>query len=290
MFKDVLKNKWIMILFFVLLFVGKYGQVVYADVDKDSVAISNLPGDADNNGLITISDAQLILKAALRIDLFDSNGKQIFVRNISENTLANAQLVLKASLKIISLDDLEVMRPYIDNISNVSTGSSVEIPTGPAIEIPTNPAIEVPTEDAVEVTPVAIDYAQIYIETIDSYKLTYFVDGLYFMAINTDAMVGCSDEDKKAVITYFENQGYRVIPATKEQLIEQGLVKNPNSSSERIIDGVYIQCSKIEVEKDRIVVFGSELYSALSSKIYETIFEVEDGVWKLVSSNVIGVS
>lgn len=65
---------------------------------------TQVKGDVDQDGFLTLSDAQLALKIALKITTADS--EQYTIANVdgdSSVTLSDAQLILKAALKIITL-------------------------------------------------------------------------------------------------------------------------------------------------------------------------------------------
>lgn len=262
---------------------------------------TSICGDANADGAITLADAQMVLKAALKIDIIAEDGTIIDVQNISECNLEKAQLVLKAALKIISLEELEALLSQDDDKAQVPTGPAVEVPSGSAIEVPTDGAVEVPTKPSVEIPTgdavdiptdgalevtweaVEIDYAQIYIDAIYSY---YKGSNNEFMAIDTDSLTGASKEEKDEVIAYFKNKGVEVKEASWEQLEEQGLISNPGTVSARVIGGVSISIGDVEITQNRIVVQVHRIYGALDGAGFEICFEVQDGKWCLVSKRV----
>ena len=70
--------------------------------DKPLPSEPVVTGDLDGNGKIDLSDAQMVLKAALKIMVLDESGrKKADINRDGKVTLADAQLVLKMALKII---------------------------------------------------------------------------------------------------------------------------------------------------------------------------------------------
>lgn len=86
---------------------------------------SSVPGDANGDGIVTLADAQLVLKAALKlIKISELDESAADVDGRSGISLGDAQLVLKGALKLITLNKKETtiqifirnIVPYVQNI------------------------------------------------------------------------------------------------------------------------------------------------------------------------------
>lgn len=78
----------------------------FSDVMKVSTLMGYMPGDVDGNKSVELKDAQLTLKAALKIKSLDAVGT--LAADVDGNgsvELRDAQLILKAALKISALPD-----------------------------------------------------------------------------------------------------------------------------------------------------------------------------------------
>lgn len=81
-------------------------ELMFEEFDPSAVSY----GDLDNDGDVTLKDAQLVLKAALKIvSLEDAQKASADVDGDSDVTLKDAQLILKRALRIISTFPMEAV-------------------------------------------------------------------------------------------------------------------------------------------------------------------------------------
>lgn len=80
-----------------------------AIVSSEELVQSPVAGDANGDGKVDLTDAQMVLKAALKINTMDvKSATDVDVNDDSKVDLTDAQWVLKAALKISTFDEMKM--------------------------------------------------------------------------------------------------------------------------------------------------------------------------------------
>lgn len=94
----------------------------YYDIPFESIEMyGNMPADADNDGQVTLADAQLVLKGALKlVKVSAALQSAADMDNDGIITLGDAQTILKGALKLVALPEREKLS--VDKISYTEFG------------------------------------------------------------------------------------------------------------------------------------------------------------------------
>lgn len=227
-------------------------STVFSSVCAEPVIYN--PGDVNEDGIITLEDAQQVLKAALKIETLEGNSLvNGDVDKNNEITLEDAQIILKVSLRIIDITEI---------VPSTSTEELIEEPTG---------------------------MADVYIAMFDNYGMSKY-HAMNYVAIQNE-LPEANNADKKIIEEYFEEKlEVDVIWVDSyEQLIEEGLGKD-YGANDFTLYGKYLSIDYFNLKEDKIQVTGSILESYTCGAKYEHVFEKQDGKWILIETIQLSVS
>ncbi len=282
---------------------------------KGWYCISDLPRsiirDYNQNGSLDLSDATILLRAALKLDnmkkengqsfsledaqrvlkaaLHIPDGRTVILQPGEGQKLPNQELVTGPSVEVLP-DEPEVTEPVVTepsvDIKPEDTTKPDDIPevSKPAVELPplvTGPAVEPATGEATEL-------ADIYIKVFEQYR-SYGI-GDYVAIRQLECL---NDMDRYVIEKHLEDKyGKDVMWVDSvDTLIANGLGYD-NGSYWWGIDGVIYYADEITITQHntRIQVSGSAGMGGLAAQGYYTLLEKQDGQWVIIEHRNTWVS
>jgi len=132
-------------------------------------------------------------------------------------------------------------------------------------------------------------WAEIYQVTLDSYLKQDMAlnENIEFIAIDLSTLEFTNEDDKKIIVTWFENNHVPVKDSNLDGLRAEGLFDEERMF---IPDGVLLEINKVTEKNNEIIIEGMKYRGGLGANGFETKWRLNNGIWEFVETVMTWIS